>query len=153
MSVLVLQGANLGILDKLQNGYVGQLVFRLLSLLNPWLVERNLASLPACLFLQLLLSQAVIHPSLLDWFCSWALRCYSNRLHDFFVSIPRCYEDIYIHGSFPHATRLSNPLPVECFLLTYDLMALSLELLDNFYLLVLSIQLSYILIFFFLCFL
>ena len=50
MSVLVLQGANLGILDKLQNGYVGQLVFHLLSLLNPWLVERNIASLPACLF-------------------------------------------------------------------------------------------------------
>ena len=35
---------------------------------------------------------------------------YSNRLHDFSVTIPRCYKDVYIYS-----------LPIECFPLTYYL--------------------------------
>ena len=45
---------------------------------------------------------------------------YSDRLHDFSVSIPRCYKDVYVNSFFPHATRLMNSLPIECFPLTYD---------------------------------
>ena len=46
---------------------------------------------------------------------------YSTRLHDFFVTITRCYKDVYANGFFPLTTRLWNSLPIECFLLTYDL--------------------------------
>ena len=46
---------------------------------------------------------------------------YSDRLHDFSVTIPRCYKDDYVNSFFPHKSRLWNSLPIECFLLTYDL--------------------------------
>ena len=46
---------------------------------------------------------------------------YSHRLHDFSVTIPRCYKDIYVNSFFPHTARLWSSLPIECFPLTYDL--------------------------------
>ena len=47
--------------------------------------------------------------------------CYSDRLHDFFVTISRCYKDVYVNSSFLGTARLWNSLPRECFPLTYDL--------------------------------
>ena len=47
--------------------------------------------------------------------------CYSDRLHDFSVTIPNCNKDIYVNSFFLHTTRLWNSLPIECFPLTYDL--------------------------------
>ena len=46
---------------------------------------------------------------------------YSDRLHDFSVTIPRCYKDVYVNSFFPRTARISNSLPRECFPLTYDL--------------------------------
>ena len=46
---------------------------------------------------------------------------YSDRLHDFSVTIPRCYKDVYVNSFFPRKARLLNSLPIECFPLTYDL--------------------------------
>ena len=46
---------------------------------------------------------------------------YSDRLHDFSVTIPRCYKDLYVNSFFPCTARLWNSLPIECFLSTYDL--------------------------------
>ena len=46
---------------------------------------------------------------------------YSDRLHDFSISIPRCYKDVYVKSFFPHTARLWNSLPVECSPLAYDL--------------------------------
>ena len=46
---------------------------------------------------------------------------YSDRLHDFSVTIPRCYKDVYDNSFFPRTARLWNSLPKECFPLTYDL--------------------------------
>ena len=46
---------------------------------------------------------------------------YSDRLHDFCVTIPRCYRDIYVNSFFLRTARLWNSLAIECFLLTYDL--------------------------------
>ena len=46
---------------------------------------------------------------------------YSDRLHYFSVTIPRCYKDIYVNTFFPRTTRLWNSLPIEWFSLTYDL--------------------------------
>ena len=50
-------------------------------------------------------------------------RCthYSDRLHDFSVTIPRCYKDVYVNSFFPHMGKLWNSLPIECFPLTSDL--------------------------------
>ena len=47
--------------------------------------------------------------------------CYSDRLHNFSVTIPRCYKDVYVNSFFTWTARLWNYLPVECFPLTYDL--------------------------------
>ena len=46
---------------------------------------------------------------------------YSDRLHHFSVTIPRCYKDVYINSFFPRTAKLWNSLPIECFPLTYDL--------------------------------
>ena len=46
---------------------------------------------------------------------------YSDRLHNFSVTIPRCYKDVYVNSFFPHKARLWNSLPIECFPLTYEL--------------------------------
>ena len=46
---------------------------------------------------------------------------YSDRLHDFSVTIPRCYKDFCVNSFFPRTARLWNSLPIECFPLSYDL--------------------------------
>ena len=46
---------------------------------------------------------------------------YSDRLHDFSVTIPKCYKDVYVNSFFPRTARLWNFLPIECFPLSYDL--------------------------------
>ena len=38
---------------------------------------------------------------------------YSERLHDFSVTIPRCYKDVYVNSFFPCTGRLWNFLPIE----------------------------------------
>ena len=47
--------------------------------------------------------------------------CCSDRLHDFSVTIPRSYKDVYVNSFSPRTARLWNSLPIECFPLTYDL--------------------------------
>ena len=47
--------------------------------------------------------------------------CYSDRLDDFSVTIPRCYKNVYVNSFFSHTARLWNFLPIECFHLTCDL--------------------------------
>ena len=44
---------------------------------------------------------------------------YSDRLHDFSVTIPRCYKDVYVNSFFSRTARLWNSLSIECFPLTY----------------------------------
>ena len=46
---------------------------------------------------------------------------YSDRVHDFSVTMPRCYKDVYINSFFPRTARPWNSLPIECFPLTYSL--------------------------------
>ena len=46
---------------------------------------------------------------------------YSDRVHDFSVTIPRCYKDVNLNSFFPRTARLWNSLPIKCFPLTYDL--------------------------------
>ena len=46
---------------------------------------------------------------------------YSDRLHDFSVTIPRYYKHVYVNSFFPCTAELWNCLPLKCFPLTYDL--------------------------------
>ena len=46
---------------------------------------------------------------------------YPDRLHDFSVTIPRCYKDVYVNSFFSRTPGLYNSLPAECFPLTHDL--------------------------------
>ena len=50
---------------------------------------------------------------------------FSDRLHDFSVTIPECFKDVYNNSFFPRTARLWNSLPIECFPLTYDLSGFS----------------------------
>ena len=47
--------------------------------------------------------------------------CYSDRFHDFSVTIPIFNKDVYVNSLFICAARLWNPLPIKCFPLTYNL--------------------------------
>ena len=47
--------------------------------------------------------------------------CYSDRLHDFSVIIPKCYKDVYVNSFFPRTARLWTSVPLACFPLTYNL--------------------------------
>ena len=46
---------------------------------------------------------------------------YSDRMHDFSVTIPKCYKDFYVNNFFPCTAILWNYLFIECFPLTYNL--------------------------------
>ena len=46
---------------------------------------------------------------------------YSDRLHDFSVTITRCYNDVYVNSFLPRTARLWNSVPIECFPLNYNL--------------------------------
>ena len=52
--------------------------------------------------------------------CGSSSRYSNNRLHDFFVTIPRFYKDFYVNSFFPRTAKLWNPLPAERFPLTSD---------------------------------
>ena len=38
---------------------------------------------------------------------------YSDRLHAFSATIPRCYKDVNVNSFFPRTARLWNSLPAE----------------------------------------
>ena len=46
---------------------------------------------------------------------------YSDRLHDFSVTISRYHKDVYVNSVFHRTARLWNSLLIECFPLTCDL--------------------------------
>ena len=43
---------------------------------------------------------------------------YSDRLHDFSVTISRCFKDVYVNSFFLHTAIPRMSLPIECFPLT-----------------------------------
>ena len=55
---------------------------------------------------------------LLPYLCGRSTR-YSNRLHNFTVTIFGCFNDVSVSSFFPYTARLWNFLPAECFPLTY----------------------------------
>ena len=108
-------------LDKLQKRICRTVGPSIAACLEPLAHNRNVASLS--LFYRYYfgrcsseLAQLVLLP-----FSRGRSTRYSDRLHDFSVTIPRCYKDVYVNSFFPHTTRLWNSLPTECFPLTYYL--------------------------------
>ena len=111
----------LELLDKLQKRICRTVGLSHVASLGPLAHRRNLASLS--LFYRYYfgrysseLAQLVPLP-----YSRGRSTRYSDRLHDFSVSIPRCYKDVYVNSFFPRTARLWNSLPIECFPLTYDL--------------------------------
>ena len=111
----------LELLDKLQKQICRTVCPSLAASLEPLAHRRNVASLR--LFYRYYfgkcsseLTQLVPLP-----FSQGRSTRYSDRLHDFSVTIPRCYKNVYVNTFFLHTARLWNSLPIECFPLTYDL--------------------------------
>ena len=111
----------LDLLDKLQKRICRIVGPSLAASLEPLAHRRNVASL--CLFYRYYfgrcsseLAQLVALP-----FSRGRYTRYSDRLHDFSMTIPRCYKDVYVNSFFPRTAKLWNSLPIECFPLTYDL--------------------------------
>ena len=109
----------LELLDKLQKRLCRTVGLSLAASLEP-LAHRNVASLRlfytyyfgSC-FSEL--SQLVPLPF------SWGRSTrYSDRLHEFSVTISSCYKYVYVNSFFRRTARFWNSLPLECFPLTYD---------------------------------
>ena len=111
----------LELLDKLQKQISRTVASSLAASLEPLAHRRNVASLS--LFYRYYfnrcsseLAQLVPLP-----FSQGRSTRYSDRLHYFSVTIPRCYKDVCINSFFPYTARLWNSLPIVCFPLTYNL--------------------------------
>ena len=104
-----------------KNIYAGLLVLHLLPLLNPFSHCCNVASLS--LFYRYYFGRCLSELAELVPlpYSQGNSTCYSERLHDISVTIPRCYKDVYVNIFFPDTTELWNSLPMESFPLTYDL--------------------------------
>ena len=143
----------LDLLDKLQKRICRTVGPSFAASLEPLAHCWNVASL--CLFYRYYfgrcsseLAQLVSLP-----FSRGRSTCYSDRLHDFSVTIPRCYKDVYVNSFFSCTARLWNSLPIECFFLIYGLGgSKSIELTDIFSLYILAKQISCIYALIFLCF-
>ena len=90
-------------------------------LLNHWLIVQMW---PAEIF-SIGITLVVVLQNWFNWFHFLFFQgrstCYSDRLHDFSVTILRCYKDVYVNSFFLCTARLWNSLSIECFPLTYDL--------------------------------
>ena len=111
----------LELLDKLQKQICRTVGPSLAAFLEPLAHRRNVASLSLLYryyFGRCFSELAQLFP--LPFSRESSTR-YSDRLHNFSVTIRRCYKDVYVN-SFCHRTaRLWNYLPIECFPLTYHL--------------------------------
>ena len=115
MSGLVLLVATWNCWISYKNGYTGLLV------LEPLAYRQNVGSLSFFYryYFSRCLSEMAELVSLPD--SRGRSTRFSDRLHDFSVTIPRCYKDVYFNSFFPCRTRLWNSLPIEWFPLTYYL--------------------------------
>ena len=103
------------------NGYAGLFGPSLSTILEPLTDRRNVAS--SSLFYSYYfgrcsseLAQLVPLP-----YSRGRSTRYSDRLHDFSVTIPRCYKNVCVNSFFNRKARTWNSLLIECFPLIYDL--------------------------------
>ena len=96
----------LDLLDKLQKLICKIIDPSLAAFLEPLILRRNVACLSLFYWYYFgrcssELAQLVPLP-----FSRRRSTRYSDRLHDFSVTIPRCYKDVYVNSFFPRTTRL-----------------------------------------------
>ena len=106
------------LLDKLQKRICRTVGPSLATCLEPLAHRQNVASLS--LFYRYYFGRCSSELAQLP-FSRGRSTCYSDRLHDFSVTIPRCYKNVCVNSFFPRTDRLRNSVPIECFPLTYDL--------------------------------
>ena len=111
----------LDLLDKLQKRICKIVGPSLAASLEPLAHRRNVASLS--LFYRYYFGRSCSEVAQLAPlpFSRGRSTRYSDRLHGFSVTIPRCYKDVYVNSFFPCTAKLWNSLPVECLPLIYDL--------------------------------
>ena len=120
----------LELLDKLQKLICRTVGLSLAASLEPLAHHQNVASLS--LFYRYYFGRCSSElAQLVPLLFSRGRSTYSDRLHDFSVTIPRSYKDVYVNRFFPHRARIWNSLTVECFPLTYNL-SFDLELTDTY---------------------
>ena len=121
MSGLALLVATWNCWISYKNGYTGLLVLHLLPLLNRWLfVEMYSRLIFVYKYYFGRCSSELVQLVSLPYSPGRCTR-YFDRVHDFPVTIPRCYKDVYVNSFFSRTARLWNSLLIEFFLLTYDL--------------------------------
>ena len=97
---------NLDMLDKLQKWVYGTVGLTLAASLEPLTFRQNVASL-SLFYRHCFVSRSSELPGLvpLPYSRGRSTRCF-DRLHDFSVTIRRCYKDVYFSSFFPHIARL-----------------------------------------------
>ena len=130
------------LLDQLQKRICRTVGHSLAASLEPLAHRRNVTSLN--IFYMYCFGRCSSEPAELvplPYFRGRSTR-YSNRLHDFSVTIRRCYKDVYVKSFFPHTARPWNSPPIECFPLTYDLSGFKSRINRHLLLWILSKQIS-----------
>ena len=111
----------LGVLDKLQKRICRAVGPLLATSLEPLAHPRNVATLYLfCMYYFRRYSSELTQLVPLSFSPGRSTR-YSVKLHEFSVTIARCYKDVYVNSFFPRTATLWNSLPIEYFPLTYDL--------------------------------
>ena len=96
----------LELLDTLQKRIYRTVCPSLVASLEPLARRRNVASLNLfCRYYFGRYSSELAQLGPLPYSRGRSTR-YSDRLHDFSVTIPRCYKDVYVNSFFPRAARL-----------------------------------------------
>ena len=111
----------LDLLDKLQKWICRIIGPSFAASLEPLAHRRNVASLSLFYRYYFGRCSSKLAPLLPLPFSRVRSTRYSDRLHDFSVTIPRCYKDVYVNSFFPRSAKICNSLPIEYLPLTYDL--------------------------------
>ena len=111
----------LELLDKLQKRICGTVGPSLAASVEPLAHRRNVASLSVFYRYYFGRCSSELVQLVPLHFSRGRSTRYSDRLHDFYVTIQRYYKDFYVNSFFPRTARLWYSLPIECFPLTYNL--------------------------------
>ena len=111
----------LELLDKLQKRICGTVGPSLAASLEPLAHRRNVASLSVFYRYYFGRCSSELAQLVPLHFSRGRSTRYSDRLHDFYVTIQRYYKDFYVNSFFPRTARLWYSLPIECFPLNYNL--------------------------------
>ena len=108
------------LLEKQQKRTCKTVGSSLAAFLEPLAYRRNVTSLS--LFYRYYFGKFSSEPAelvSLPYFWGRSTR-YFDILHNFSLTIPRCYKDFYDHSFFFRIARLCNSLSIECFALIHD---------------------------------